>query len=128
MATFIALITETQEGEVNIQDSVSRAAQFVDKAKQFGVTIESQYWTMGAYDGVLIFDAPDDETAASLMLHLASKGSVRTHTLRAFDAEGMMRDADVVEGEALAPVLQGMFSRYYHAKTSIRQNLGGRSH
>lgn len=89
MATFIALITETQEGEVNIQDSVSRAAQFVDKAKQFGVTIESQYWTMGAYDGVLIFDAPDDETAASLMLHLASKGSVRTQTLRAFDAKGM---------------------------------------
>jgi uncharacterized protein with GYD domain len=89
MATFIALITETQEGEVNIKDSVSRASQFVDKASRFGATIKGQYWTMGAYDGVLIFDAPDDETASSLMLHLSSKGSVRTHTMRAFDAEGM---------------------------------------
>ncbi len=89
MATFIALITETQEGEVNIQDSVSRAARFVDKAKQFGATVKGQYWTMGAYDGVLIFDAPDDETASALMLQLSSKGSVRTHTLRAFDADGM---------------------------------------
>ena len=89
MATFIALITETQEGEVNIQDSVSRASQFVDKAVQFGATIKGQYWTMGAYDGVLIFDAPDDETASALMLQLSSKGSVRTHTLRAFDADAM---------------------------------------
>lgn len=33
----------------------------------------------------------------------------RLISVRAFDAEGMMRDADVVEGEVLAPVLQHMF-------------------
>ena len=33
----------------------------------------------------------------------------RLISVRAFDADGMMRDADVVEGEALAPVLLGMF-------------------
>ena len=37
--------------------------------------------------------------------------SIRSRLLsvRAFDAEGMMRDADVVEGKALAPVLQRLF-------------------
>lgn len=89
MATFIALITETQEGEANIQDSVSRASQFVEMATDFGATVKGQYWTMGAYDGVLLFEAPDDETASALMLCLSSKGSVRTQTLRAFDAESM---------------------------------------
>jgi uncharacterized protein with GYD domain len=89
MTTFIALITETQEGEVNIKDSVSRASQFVEEASRFGVAVKGQYWTMGAYDGVLLFDAPDDETAAALMLHLGSKGNVTTHTMRAFDADNM---------------------------------------
>jgi hypothetical protein len=35
--------------------------------------------------------------------------SSRLMSVRAFDAEGMMRDADVVEGKALAPVLQRLF-------------------
>jgi len=89
MKTFIALITETQEGEVNIQNSVTRASQFVDKATQSGVAVKGHYWAMGAYDGVLIFEAPDDETASALMLHLSSKGNVRTLTMRAFDADNM---------------------------------------
>ncbi len=89
MATFVALITETSEGERNIGKSVERAKSFDDKAAEFGVTIKGQYWTMGAYDGVLIFEAADEETASALMLHLASKGSVRTHTLRAFSADEM---------------------------------------
>ena len=89
MATFVALITETQEGEKNIGKSVERALSFDDKAGEFGVTIKGQYWTMGAYDGVLIFEAADAEAAAALMLHLGSKGSVRTHTMRAFSADEM---------------------------------------
>lgn len=89
MATFVALITETQDGEKNIGKSVERALSFDDKAAEFGAKIKGQYWTMGAYDGVLVFEAEDDEAASALMLHLASKGSVRTHTMRAFDANEM---------------------------------------
>ena len=42
-----------------------------------------------------------DEIPASIRDRLIS--------VRAFDADGMMRDADVVEGEAIAPVLQHLF-------------------
>jgi hypothetical protein len=33
-----------------------------------GVTIKQMYWTLGQYDQVCIFEAPDDETAASVLL------------------------------------------------------------
>lgn len=87
MATFISLITETQFGETHIGESVARAKRFQDEAAKFGARITGVYWTLGRYDGVLIFEAPDDEKAAALLYHLVSKGAVRTETLRAFDAE-----------------------------------------
>jgi|SRR5208282_2308303 len=87
MATFIALITETQLGETHIDQSVDRATKFRDEAAKLSARIIGMYWTLGRYDGVLIFEAPDDERAAALLCRLVSKGAVRTETLRAFDAE-----------------------------------------
>jgi uncharacterized protein with GYD domain len=87
MATFITLIIETQLGETHVDESVGRATTFRDEAAKFGARITGMYWTLGSYDGVLIFEAPDDETAAALLYQLVSKGAVRTQTLRAFDAE-----------------------------------------
>ena len=89
MATFLALITETQEGESKIRDSVARAAAFRDEASSFGVKIRELYWCMGAYDGFILFDAPDAQTASALLLKLSSHGAVRTQTLQAFDAREM---------------------------------------
>ncbi len=44
---------------------------------------------MGDYDIVVLFEAPDDETATSLALGVSSLGNVRTTTTRAFTAEEM---------------------------------------
>jgi uncharacterized protein with GYD domain len=87
MATFIALITETQFGETHIDESVGRATKFRDEAGRCGAKITGMYWTLGSYDGVLVFEAPDDETAAALLYQLGSKGAVRTQTLRAFNVD-----------------------------------------
>jgi uncharacterized protein with GYD domain len=89
MATFVVLITETEQGESHIQQSVDRAAQFQAEAAHFGVTVKALYWTLGGYDGIVIIDAPDDETAAALIFRLTSKGNVSTQTLRGFDADEM---------------------------------------
>ena len=89
MATFIALISETQEGESKIRESVARANRFREEASELGVDVKELYWTLGSYDGVLVFEAPDDETAAALLFKLTSKGNVRTSTLRAFDSAEM---------------------------------------
>jgi uncharacterized protein with GYD domain len=36
-----------------------------------------------------VAEAPDDETAATLVLRVAAAGNVRTKTMRAFDADQM---------------------------------------
>lgn len=44
---------------------------------------------MGYFDGVIIFEAADDETATAAMLHLSGQGYVHTTTARAFEAAEM---------------------------------------
>ncbi len=86
MATFITTIKFTDKGVQGIQESPKRAAAFKAAAKKMGVKISGLFWTLGSFDGVIIFDAPDDKTATAAMLSLASQGNVQTTTARAFDA------------------------------------------
>jgi uncharacterized protein with GYD domain len=79
----------TQQGLESIKDSPKRAAAFQSAAKKMGVKVTDIYWTLGEYDGILTFDAPDDETATAAMLHLGSQGNVHTTTARAFNASEM---------------------------------------
>ena len=87
MPKFLTLINFTEQGVKNFKDTAKRADAFTKKAKEAGVTIESLLWTVGAYDGAILFDAPDEQTAAGLLVNLAAQGNVRTQTLRAFDRE-----------------------------------------
>ena len=85
MATFIALLDYTDKGIHDIKDSPYRADTFVEVAEKAGAKVKDIYWTLGNHDGVLIIEAPDDETAAAVLLSLGATGNVRTKTLRAFE-------------------------------------------
>lgn len=89
MATFITTTKFTAQGEKHIQETTKRAASFKATAKKMGVKIVGQYWTLGDFDGLLIYDASDDETATALMLHLGSLYNVHTSTVRGFVASEM---------------------------------------
>jgi uncharacterized protein with GYD domain len=89
MATFISTIKFTQQGIKGIDESTKRAAALKAAAKKRGVKVTNIYWTLGEYDGLLILEAPDDETASSLLLHLGMLGNVHTTTCRAFTAAEM---------------------------------------
>jgi uncharacterized protein with GYD domain len=89
MATFITTVKLTEQGVKNIQESTKRAAAFEASAKKLGVKVSDIFWTMGSYDGIVIFDAPDDETATALMLRLGSLDNLHTSTVRAFRAADM---------------------------------------
>jgi uncharacterized protein with GYD domain len=89
MATFITTIKFTEKGIQSIHESAKRAAAFEAAAEKKGVKVSGQYWTLGPFDGVIVFDAPDDETATAAMLHLSSQGYVHTTTARAFDSAEM---------------------------------------
>jgi uncharacterized protein with GYD domain len=89
MATFITTIKFTQQGVKDIDHTMKRAAIFKTEAKKLGAKVKEIYWTLGDHDGLLILDAPDDETATAVMLHLGAMGNVHTSTCRAFTAAEM---------------------------------------
>ena len=89
MATFITTIKFTQQGIKAIDDTTKRAASLKVAARKMGVKITAIYWTLGDHDGVLIFDAADDETASAWLVHVGNLGNVHTTTCRAFTAAEM---------------------------------------
>lgn len=89
MATFVSTIKFTEQGIKAIGQTTKRAAALKSSAKKLGVKVKDIYWTLGAYDGLIVFDAPDDETATALLLHLGSLGNLQTTTARAFTAAEM---------------------------------------
>jgi uncharacterized protein with GYD domain len=86
MATFITTTRFTQKGLQGIRETGKRSAAFKAAAKKLGVKVTGVYWTLGAFDSLIIFDAPDEETATAAMLSLAAEGNVTTTTARAFAA------------------------------------------
>ncbi len=91
MATFITTTHFTDQGIKNIRDTCKRAEEFKTTAKKMGVQVTGLYWTLGAFDTVIVFEAPDEATATAAMLHLSSLGSIHTHTARAYDAAEMQK-------------------------------------
>jgi uncharacterized protein with GYD domain len=84
MARYISLLRFTEAGAKNLKKSTNRAHTFDKIAAQAGVKIEGQYWTLGAYDGVLILEADSEQKVLRCLSQLASQGNVRTETMQAF--------------------------------------------
>ncbi len=91
MPSYVTLFHWTEKGIRAVKDTTKRAAKFNEAIKKAGGRVHNVYWTMGPYDGVLIFDAPDDETATAIMVSGGAQGNVRTMTMRAFDAAAMKK-------------------------------------
>jgi uncharacterized protein with GYD domain len=84
MATYVCLIQFTDQGIRNIKDTVKRGDAAIAEAGKMGMKVIEEFWTMGVYDAVVVFEAPDDETMSAFMLKIGSLGNVKSHTLRAF--------------------------------------------
>ena len=84
MSTYICLGNWTQKGIENVRESPARLDAAREDWEKEGVTIRDFYMTTGQYDVVFVVEAPDDATLAKVMLAQASKGGLRTTTLRAF--------------------------------------------
>jgi uncharacterized protein with GYD domain len=88
MPTYISLINWTDQGIRNVKETLQRADAAGQLAQKHGGSLQV-YWTVGAYDIVAIFEAPDDESATAFLLETGSGGAVRTTTLRAYDRDQM---------------------------------------
>ena len=84
MARYISLLRFTEQGAKTLKESSNRAHTFDKIAAQAGVKIQGQYWTLGAYDGVLILEADSEQKVLRCLSQLASQGNVRSETMQAF--------------------------------------------
>ena len=91
MATFITTVHFTEQGLKAVRETCERAAAFKATARKMGVKVTGIYWTLGVFDGVIVCEAPDEETATAVLLHLGTLGNLRTQTTRAFDAAEMQK-------------------------------------
>jgi uncharacterized protein with GYD domain len=89
MAKYVSLLQFTEQGVRSVKDTIKRAAAATAEAEKMGIKVTDSFWTMGAYDVVLLLDAPDDETMSAFSLRLGSLGNVKTSTMRAFRREEM---------------------------------------
>ncbi len=85
MSNYIMLANWTDQGIRAVKDSPSRLDAAKKLAAEMGGELQSFFLTMGGYDMVAVFTAPDDEAATRFVLQLGKGGNVRTQTLRAFD-------------------------------------------
>ncbi len=91
MAKYIMLGNWTDQGVRDAKDTVKRAKAVREQFAKLGVNAREFFWTMGQYDVVLTFDAPDDETMMRATLAVAMAGNLRTTTLRGLGEQEMER-------------------------------------
>jgi uncharacterized protein with GYD domain len=81
---YVMLANWTDQGARQVKDSPKRLDAAKKALVEMGGEFKSLYMTMGDYDVIVIYEAPDDAVAARFTLLLAQMGSVRTRTLKAF--------------------------------------------
>lgn len=84
MPSYVMLANWTDQGARQVKDSPKRMDSAKKVLTEMGGKFQSLYMTMGDYDLVAIYEAPDDAVAARFTLLLGQMGAVRTRTLKAF--------------------------------------------
>jgi uncharacterized protein with GYD domain len=74
----------TEQGAQKVKDSPRRLESAKKALLEMGGEFKAFYMTLGEYDLIGIYEAPDDAVAARFSLLLGMLGSVRTKTLKAF--------------------------------------------
>ena len=87
MQTYISLVNLAEQGGKEARNAPERLKAFDAALKEAGGRLVEFYLVMGQYDYIVITEAPDDQTAARLILSTIAQGSMRTQTMRAFPRE-----------------------------------------
>ena len=84
MTTYVVLANWTDQGARTVKDSPRRLDAAKSALRELGGEVRSFFLTMGEYDMVMIYEAPDDAIAARFTMQLGMMGNIRTRTLKAF--------------------------------------------
>jgi uncharacterized protein with GYD domain len=84
---YISLMKWTSQGMGGLPAWRDRIEEGERAIRERGGNLLDAYVTLGRFDVVEIFEAPDDETAYQCLVAVARHGTVTTETLRAFTRE-----------------------------------------
>ena len=87
MPHYISLMRWTSKGLAGLPGWRERVEDGERTIEDAGGKLVGVYVTLGRYDVVEIFEAPDDETAAEILMKLQRYGAEHTETLRGFTRE-----------------------------------------
>ena len=94
MPHYISLMRWTSQGLAGLPGWRERVEDGARTIEEAGGRLVGVYVTLGRYDVVEIFEAPDDNVAVEILMKLQRYGAEHTETLRAFtrdEAEQIVR-------------------------------------
>jgi uncharacterized protein with GYD domain len=94
MPHYISLMRWTSQGLAGLPGWRERVEEGQRTIESTGGRLVGVYVTLGRYDVVEIFEAPDDEVAVEILMKLQRYGAEHSETLRAFtrdEAEEIVR-------------------------------------
>jgi uncharacterized protein with GYD domain len=87
MPKYVMLSTLGPDGFARLRDNPERIREVSHEVEAMGVRVLQQYALLGTYDFLTVLDAPDEVTVSRVATTLASRGTLKTHTLTAIDVE-----------------------------------------
>jgi len=89
MAIYLVLSTLTGDGRKAIEEYPEKLKELNKEVEYMGVKIIAQYALLGQYDFVNVVEAPTNEKAAELAIHL-SAGGLQSLTLPAIPLDKLI--------------------------------------
>ena len=96
MAQYVVLSKFTEKGRDDIKNTSARLERLTPVADKLGVKVIANVITMGEYDVITVFEAPNDEAIAQVIGTVLARGFVTTQTMRGFSAEEFKRITDSI--------------------------------
>ena len=87
MATFMTLIKFSGESMKTISEFGKVYEEGTKMGQQMGIKTIGAYATLGPYDAVFIYEAPDEKAAAAMVISIAAKQGGETETWTAIPME-----------------------------------------
>jgi uncharacterized protein with GYD domain len=93
MPIYIALTNVSAEGRKAMKEDPSRIKANNKEIEARGVKIIAQYATLGQYDFINIFEAPNDDAIFNVALNLTGRGIDKVQTLVAKTLDDFIKAA-----------------------------------
>lgn len=101
-STFISLMKMTPQGRLKITESLQRGGTVKTMLEKIGVEMKDYYVTLGPYDTVMVFEAPNEKAMAQAMMQIGQLGAVETTTMACIGADdyGDILQAIAADGQS----------------------------